>query len=127
MFNKLDLSDWDFLDGDANLGLVKCNLLKIKKDKFTPLFTRINEQYKVKQVGRVDYNYLDSFIIKSLNDYYQKINVGDEEQRHQKALVYQRLYSSWNDILKAKKNPNIEVNELYDAIVYELYLIGYKE
>ena len=124
MFGKLELTEWNLEDFGQLVGVVKGNLPKLKNDEFSPLLLRVNQKYRVLQIGRVNYQYLDNFIIRSLNDYYQKLNIGPKEEIEKKVKTYNRLYQSWNAINQAKKNPDLTLNDLYDAIVY---LLGYKQ
>ncbi len=127
MFDKLKLTEYSLEDGGSTVGLVKANLKKLYNNKFASLITSDKQKYQVKQIGRVNYAYLDAFIIKSMNDYYQKVSNTTTEEKATYIKNYNRLYQSWQAINEAKKHPDITLNDLYDAILYELYMLGYHE
>lgn len=127
MFQKIKLTEWNLEDNGIFIGTVKGNLQKLRGDEFSPLLERDKKKYRVLQVGRVNYTYLDQFIIKSMNDYYQRINIGTPEEAQKKMAIYRQLYSLWTSINQAKATPDLALNDLYDSMVYQLFLLGYKE
>ena len=78
-------------------------------------------------IGRVNYELLDSFIVNSLNNYYQNMNLTkNEETRKMQVANYQELYDLWQKVAIAKSNNDQNLNSYYDDLVYRLYLLGYR-
>lgn len=127
VFSSVKLIEWNLSDRGKYIGTIKANMAKIKNQRFIRPFRREQRKLVVFQVGNVNYEYLDRFIIKAMNDYYQKINVGLKEEIAAKNNRYVQLYQLWNAILEAKKNNASNLGTLYDDLIYELYVLGYKE
>lgn len=127
MFDKMKLTEWNFEEQGTSIGIVKANLPIFRTKTFADLLTRDQSVYFIEEIGRVNYAYLDQFIVKAFNDYYQKMNQGTKEEIAKKVGEYQRLYQMWNFITQAKANHLPTLNNLYDDLIYELYMLGYKE
>lgn len=127
MFNKCDLIPMKFSDGATFLGLVHYNDVKLKSQIFSYPFERDLIKKQIVCINSRDYNKSDRFIIASLNDYYKRISIVNEEERLLMIQNYNRLYSSWSRLNEAKqKQDRASMEQCYDSIFYQLYLLGYK-
>lgn len=120
---KMNLYEKDTLIGKLKLSKF---IKDIKLYKFP--FVKTNTKILVK-VGTGDYNDFDSFIISSLNDYYNKLsNPTDLDTKENMLEKYKQLYSLWSEICSAKENNEVvKLNQLYNKISYGLYLLGYDD
>lgn len=108
------------------LGKIRYNSSYNYQEKTARPFTRPKLRM-IEQVGRVDYTYLNNFISKSLNDYYQKmLQDTNLTTRNEKIKEYQELYFLWQKITQAIKIHDSNVSSYYDDLVYRLYLNGYR-
>ncbi len=126
MFDKLLLTEYNLLDFEQFIGKVLANDSLIKENTFDKSIIRNNASYEVVQIGVIDYEELNQFIIKSLNDYYNKINEGTNEEINKKKTIYKHLYQIWDNILQAENIGAKTVDDLYDDLTYALYTLGYK-
>lgn len=115
-----------FLDQGKRIGKIYYNPKFLFKGNDAIPFTR-NQKMILKSDGRVNYAVLDQFVITSLTDFYQKINnIKNEEEKSKQISTYQRLYYLWQRVMQAKQTNDINLNSYYDDIVYQLYLLGYR-
>lgn len=125
----LDLTGFkqlQFLDQGKRIGKIYYNSKFLFKGNDAIPFTR-NQKMILKSDGRVNYAVLDQFVITSLTDFYQKINnIKNEEEKAKQISTYQRLYYLWQRVMQAKQTNDINLNNYYDDIVYQLYLLGYR-
>lgn len=120
---KMDLYEKQNLIGKIKLSKFIKNINSYKLP-----FEKTNKKTLIK-IGTGDYSDFDSFIISSLNDYYNKLsNPTDLDTKENMLDNYKRLYSLWASICEAKEQNNIvELNNLYNKISYGLYLLGYDD
>ena len=95
-------------------------------DSYKIPFIRTEKKDLIK-IGIGDYEDFDSFIISSLNDYFNKIN-DDVLNKDEMLDNYTKLYSLWSNICECKENNNlVKLNEFYNKISYGLCLLGYED
>jgi len=127
MFDKCDLKAVELSDNNTFLGIVKYNEFLVKEDNFLKPFLRDQNMKQIIRIGKKDYQSFDQFISVSLNDYYKKINNAKKEERERMLEIYNRLYQSFTLLNQAKQTGNQKaMDDYYDSISYQLYLIGYK-
>lgn len=126
MFNKCDFITMKLNDGATYLGLVRYNDVILGRE-FSRPFLRDDSVKQISKIIMRDYNKTDQFIVAALNDYYKRISVVQEAERAVMLQNYNRLYQSWTLLNQAKASKNMEVMEQqYDSLSYQLYLLGYK-
>lgn len=114
-------------DGDKYLGIIRYNDEIIRSGRFVRPFVRVVNPLQIIIMGNRDYHKLDQFIIAALNDYYKKISASSETERSMMLKNYNHLYQLWTLLNQAKNNYNYKMmNQHYDALSYQLYLLGYK-
>ena len=128
MFSKANFKILKFNDGSLYLGLIEANLEFLSQNLFVQPIVRDNSQKRIIKIGKRNYQLSDQFIITALNDYYKRINeTSSEEDRNIMLANYNRLYNSWTILNQAKTTGQYKIMEdAYDEISYQLYLIGYK-
>lgn len=101
----------------------------IKEGSFYKIPFQEAPKMEVIKIGNGDYSDFDSFIISSLNDYYQKLNTPSDLETKEKMLDdYTKLYSLWTEICNKKEaNALAELTDLYNKMSYGLYLLGYED
>ena len=125
MFQTSELQEMQFFDGNTFLGMVRYNPNISFKIEMTRPFIRCGKR-EILSIGRVNFQFLDQFIMQSLNDIYAHINEGKKEEIIRKNISeYQELYALWQKIALAKQNRDIAINSYYDDLLYRLYLKGY--
>ena len=126
MFQTSELKEYQLFDNQIYKGKIYFNPLIKNKGETTRPFIR-NGLRKLISIGRVNYEFLDQFIIKSLNEIYTHINdTKDRDLVADKIRNYQELYSLWQKVILARQNNDLNVNNYYDDLLYRLYLLGYK-
>ena len=126
MFQTSELKEYQLFDNQIYKGKIYFNPLIKNKGETTRPFIR-NGLRKLISIGRVNYEILDQFIIKSLNEIYTHINdTKDRDLVADKIRNYQELYSLWQRVILARQNNDLNVNNYYDDLLYRLYLLGYK-
>ena len=126
MFQTSELKEYQLFDNQNYKGQIHFNPLIKNKGETTRPFIR-NGLRKLISIGRVNYEFLDQFIIKSLNEIYTHINdTKDRDLVADKIRNYQELYSLWQRVILARQNNDLNVNNYYDDLLYRLYLLGYK-
>ena len=126
MFQSSELKVLQLFDSNRFCGMIRYNPFIRYKTETTRPFIR-NGKREILSIGRVNYAYLDNFIMKSLNDIYTHLNEGkDPELKRQKIVEYQELYALWQKITVAKQNNDLNISSYYDDLVYRLYLKGYQ-
>lgn len=126
MFRTADLKVYNLIDNNKIIGVVKYNPHFSFKKATTRPFIRCKLRI-IEQVGRVNYELLDQFIIASLNDYYNKLlNIKDTNARVKATTDYQQLYFLWQTVVGGKQKQDPNLNSYYDDLVYRLYLLGYR-
>ena len=126
MFQSSELKVLQLFDGNRFCGMISYNPFIRYKTETTRPFVR-NGKREILSIGRVNYAYLDNFIMKSLNDIYAHLNEGkDPELKRQKIVEYQELYALWQKITVARQNNDLNISSYYDDLVYRLYLKGYQ-
>ena len=128
MFSKANFKILKFNDGSLYLGLIEANLEFLSQNLFVQPIVRDISQKRIIKIGKRNYQLSDQFIITALNDYYKRINeTSSEEDRNIMLANYHRLYNSWTILNQAKTTGQYKIMEdAYDEISYQLYLIGYK-
>lgn len=127
MLEKLKLTEWILEDFGSEVGIVKANFHFLKENKLANIFTKNKETYELMQVGQMDFTKLDNFIKKSMNDFYNSLEKGSEEEQTRKKRDYKHLYEIWQSIVLAKKENSSNLSNLYSDLVYALYMMGYKK
>jgi len=126
MFQNTTQKELQWLDNGQLKGLVKISNRFDFKKKTTRPFIR-NKVREVLSIGRVNYEFLNQFIINALNDYYSHITeVKDEKLRTQRVNIYNELYGLWYKVNIAKQQNDLALNSYYDDLVYRLYTLGYR-
>ena len=126
MFNNSELKAYNLTSDGKMIGIVRYNQEVIGKEEMTRPFIH-NGARSIISIGRVNYELLDSFIVNSLNNYYQNMNLTkNEETRKMQVANYQELYDLWQKVAIAKSNNDQNLNSYYDDLVYRLYLLGYR-
>lgn len=127
MFSKCDLKSVELNDGNKFLGIIKYNEKLVEEDNFLKPFIHDQAMKQVLSIGKRDYQKSDNFISTSLNDYYKKIGTASNQEREVMLENYNRLYQSWTLLNQAKASNNqAMVEEYYESLSYQLYLLGYK-
>lgn len=127
MFAKCDFKTLELNDGSNLLGLVKINEAILKEGEFVLPILRDESAKLIVRVGKRDYKKSDEFIIASLNDYYNRMNATNESERDVMLVNYNRLYQIWTALNETKKSKDYKtLDEQYDSLSYQLYLLGYK-
>ncbi len=126
MFQSSELKVLQLFDNNRFCGLVKYNpRIKYNTEMTRPFIRTVKRE--ILSIGRVNYNYLDNFIMKSLNDIYAHLHEGkDQEVIRQKIVEYQELYALWQKIAVARENNDLQISSYYDDLLYRLYLKGYQ-
>jgi len=125
VFQNIGINDMNFLDNGKVIGTVKKNKNISFKNSFIRPMVR-NGKRIILSIGRVNYAFLDKFIMDSLNHYYANIQTTkDEKERNRRITEYNVLYQLWYKVNTARQNQDIMLNSYYDDIVYKLYLLGY--
>ena len=126
MFQSSELKVFQLFDGNRLCGMIRYNTFIHYKTEKTMPFVR-NGKREILSIGRVNYAYLDNFIMKSLNDIYAHLNEGkDLKLKRQKIVEYQELYALWQKVVMARQNNDLNISSYYDDLVYRLYLKGYQ-
>ena len=128
MFLKCDFRTFRLSDNDKYLGLVRWNEPFLNQNNFIRPFFRDQTNKLIVKIGKRNYALSDQFIINALNDYYKRLNsASNKVEQETMNANYNRLYNSWMILNQAKKNHQYKMMEdSYDEISYQLYLLGYK-
>lgn len=128
MFSKCDFRILKLNDNNIYLGIVRFNENLLNQGEFRKPFFRDTNMKLILKVGKRNYNLSDQFIISALNDYYKRMNeAGNKTEQETMLANYNRLYNSWTLLNQAKSNHQYKMMEdSYDEISYQLYLLGYK-
>ena len=128
MFTDASLKKFIVDENNTSIGKVEVNRDLLCTKNFIRPFIRTNDIKEITKVGNRNYVLLDQYIIKSLNDYYNKlINVSPTE-RTKMLEIYRRLYEMWQNLRNFKISKNLpEIDKTYDLFSYELYLLGYED
>lgn len=127
MFAKCDFKTLELNDNSNYLGIVKVNESLLKRADLNQPINRDKNPKLLIKVGKRDYAKCDEFIITSLNDYYNRMSSATQKDREMMLLNYNRLYESWTNLNQAKSNQDFSnLDEQYDSLSYQLYLLGYK-
>lgn len=118
----------DLYENQILIGKLKISKFIKEVNSYKIPFIKTGKKILIK-IGIGDYSDFDSFIISSLNDYYNKLNNPTDLDTKENMLEdYKRLYSLWTKICYSKEhNDIIELNTLYNKISYGLYLLGYDD
>lgn len=126
MFEASELKQYQLFDQDKFIGLVRYNPDINYKERMMRPFIRCKLRI-IESIGKVNYAYLDQFIMMALNDIYRHINEGKNEvEVKNRIMEYQELYGLWQKVLVARQNRDFNINSYYDDLIYRLYLKGYK-
>ncbi len=128
MFSKCDFKTLKLNDSALFVGLIRLNESLINQKDFIRPLIRDLQSKSILKIGKRDYQASDQFIITALNDYYNRMNQARNKEEEEKMKEnYNRLYNSWTLLNQAKTNHQYKVMEdSYDEISYQLYLLGYK-
>ena len=126
MFQNSTMKELQLLDNGSFVGFVRRGKTYDFKKKSKRPFVR-NGQRELLEIGFVDYEHLDKFIVNSMNDYYAGLNnCQTVEERDQRIKEYNDLYQLWYHINATKEQNDPNLNSYYDDILYRLYLLGYR-
>lgn len=115
-------------ENNASIGKVEVNKDLLALKNFIRPFIRNNEIKEITKVGNRNYLALDQYIIKSLNDYYKRLEEVGETEKKKMLEVYNHLYELWQNLRNFKISQNLpEIDKTYDLFSYELYLLGYED
>ena len=128
MFSKCDFRTLKLNDGNNYLGIVRFNKKILDQEEFRKPFFRDSNMKLILKIGKRNYSLSDQFIITALNDYYKRMNEANNKTEQETMLTnYNRLYNSWTLLNQAKRHHQYKMMEdSYDEISYQLYLLGYK-
>jgi hypothetical protein len=127
MFSKGDLKTLKLNDNNYYWGMIRYNENLINQNDFLKPFCRDVSPKLILKIGKRNYALSDQFIIMSLNDYYKRMNEAPKNEKERMIENYNRLYKSWTTLNQAKQNRQYKIMEdSYDEISYQLYLLGYK-
>lgn len=128
MFLKCDFRIFRLSDNDKYVGLVRFNESFLHQNSFIRPFCRDFMNKMILKIGKRNYALSDQFIVQALNDYYKRLNTATNKTEQETMNAnYQRLYNSWTLLNQAKNNHQYKMMEdSYDEISYQLYLLGYK-
>lgn len=125
MFPTGELKEYNFTKNGNYIGQIHYNLNFPFTSEFGIPINR-NGQREIVSIGRIDTKILDNFIITSLNNYYESINLSKSfEEKKTRTIEYQNLYYLWQKVTEAKNNDNYNINNYYNDIYYRLTLLGY--
>jgi hypothetical protein len=128
MFPDALYKKYNIDENNKLIGKIDVNSDLIKSADFIRPFIRNEGAREIIKFGTRDYEKLDNYIIASLNDYYNRLICASDEERNSMLMVYQRLYSMWQELYNHKLNHNLkELDNTYDLLTYELYVLGYTE
>jgi hypothetical protein len=128
MFPDALYKKYNIDENNKLIGKIDVNSDLIKSADFIRPFIRNEGAREIIKFGTRDYEKLDNYIIASLNDYYNRLICASDEERNSMLTVYQRLYSMWQELYNHKLNHNLkELDNTYDLLTYELYVLGYTE
>ena len=120
MFSKCDFKTVKLNDNNSYYGLIRYN-------EFQKPFIREQTSKQIAKIGKRNYQLSDQFIISALNDYYKRMNEANKSEKETMLQNYNRLYNSWTILNQAKQQGQYKTMEdSYDEISYQLYLLGYK-
>lgn len=116
------------LSGENLKGIFKVSKFVKSLSDYKFPFNYVDEKTLIK-IGSGDYNDFDSFIISSLNDYYNSLSLPTDLDTKENMLEeYKKLYLVWSQICDAKQNDDIvKLKELYQIISYGLLQLGYED
>ncbi len=127
MFDKCDFRTLELKDGMKFVGIVRSNDIAVQREFYLTPFVRDLSAKMILRIGTRNYNLCDQFIVASLNDYYKRINEAKNDAREMMLANYNRLYQSFTILNQAKQTHNYKMMEdCYDSLSYQLYLLGYK-
>lgn len=127
MFSKCDFKTLKLNDNNYYLGIIRYNEKELNQSEFLKPFYRDLTPKLILKIGKRNYPLYDQFIITSLNDYYKRMNEASKNEQENMLQNYNRLYNSWTILNQAKQNHQYKIMEdSYDEISYQLYLLGYK-
>ncbi len=127
MFSKCDFKVLELNDNSIYIGIVKLNDSLLKKANIMQPIIRDTSFKQIKKVDKKNYATYDEFIITSLNDYYNRMSSASQKDREMMLINYNRLYESWTKLNQAKSTQDFkDLDEQYDSLSYQLYLLGYK-
>lgn len=111
---------------NKSVGKIDVNI-DLLSNNFCFPFDRNKNLLTVEKVGNRDYTKLDNFIIKTMNMYYNKMMEVNGSEKDLMLNNYNHLYSIWRDLHNYKLDKNlIEIDATYDAMLFELYLLGFE-
>ncbi len=129
MFADTTFKKFTIAEKDKLVGRLEINDNLIANNKFVRPFIRNIESKMITKVGNRNYEKLNTYIINSMNDYYNRLTNNSSVSEQQMMLsTYRHLYEMWRDLHTYKKNNNlVEMDKTYDLFSYELYVLGYSE
>ncbi len=127
MFKKCNLKKLELYDQNTYCGFIRYNEEKMQEYFHRPILHE-NTPKIITKIGKRNYVEEDQFIVQALNDYYTRMNAAPKSEEKNRMLEnYNRLYQSWMILNQAKNAGQYKVMEdSYDEISYQLYLLGYK-
>ena len=129
MFADTTFKKFTIAEKDKLVGRLEINDNLIANNKFVRPFIRDIESKMITKVGNRNYEKLNTYIINSMNDYYNRLtNNSSVSEQQMDNGEYKHLYEMWTDLHNYKRTNNIvEMDKTYDLFSYELYVLGYNE
>ncbi len=126
MFTDTSFKKYAIDENNQSVGKLEVNLDIIRSEDFIRPFVRSSDTKEITKFGNRDYNLLDQYIIRSLNNYYNRLMNVSEDERYTMLNTYRHLYQMWRELHNYKISKNIvEMDKMYDLFSYELYILGY--
>lgn len=126
MFTEEDFRKYKITTQDKSIGKIEVNLNMLKQYPFYHPFFRTDKK-EITKFGTRNTVEVENYIIRCLNDYYAKLTGNQDLEERQKMLdKYMHLYSMWRELYNYKNaNDLVNINNMYDLFLYELYTMGY--
>ena len=126
MFVDAAFKKYKIDENDKSIGVIEANANLLKTNTFLKPLIRESRYKRIIKIGNRNYEVLNSYIIHSMNDYYNRLMVSSKSERPMMYNTYNRLYEMWKDLHSFKKENNlVEMDRTYDLFSYELYVLGY--
>ncbi len=125
MYDDTMYKTYRITEEGKELGTIKANINILNNDFLKPFIREYSPKYIIK-IGTKDYETINTYIINSMKDYYQKLLNANPNELDNMNKNYQHLYKMWEELHTYKKNKDfVNMDKTYDMISYELYLLGY--
>lgn len=128
MFTDEKFLKYNLSTKEKFMGKLEVNMDLIINNRHYFPFMR-NNKIEVSKYGTRNEQVIEKYIISCLNDYYQKlVAMTDLAERQKMQDKYTHLYGMWRELYTYKNNNDlVNINNMYDVMMYELYTMGYTE